>query len=138
MGEFRDAAREVNRFVSILKRINPNDQRRKYIQFSRGWVDWARIIVVLEIGLAEAYNGHTYFHSELSWQGDEWIEWSDDHPEFAAVLWPMVLKVLRSDLPPDVARMFGESIVLHAKYSDDIHEFNRLLKADPDLSRLSL
>lgn len=43
-------------------------------------------------------DGDLGLHRELTGsKGDEWIEWSEKHPERAAVLWPQVITLLRAD-----------------------------------------
>jgi hypothetical protein len=34
---------------------------------------------------------------EFNRNADEWVQWSEQHPEYAAALWPRVLDVLRND-----------------------------------------
>jgi hypothetical protein len=41
----------------------------------------------------------------LFWHAEKWIAWSEEHPHQAAILWPHVLEILRSD------RDRGQSIV---------------------------
>jgi hypothetical protein len=42
-------------------------------------------------------DGHSALTSALFWHADKWIAWSEHHPERAAVLWPHVLEILRSN-----------------------------------------
>lgn len=61
-------------------------------------------------------DGQSSLHAELSWRGDEWIEWSESHPEQAAQLWPQVLGVLRAD--PKIGREEAAELMLNARYED--------------------
>jgi hypothetical protein len=42
-------------------------------------------------------DGESALQRELFWRRESWIEWSEKHPELAAVLWPRVLSLLRGD-----------------------------------------
>ena len=45
---------------------------------------------------AGQHDGESRLHRELAWYHEAWIEWSDQHPEIAKELWPLVLHILRS------------------------------------------
>jgi hypothetical protein len=45
---------------------------------------------------AQWSDGKTDLYHELRWRGDEWIYWSDRHPNLAADLWPRVLARIRA------------------------------------------
>jgi hypothetical protein len=59
---------------------------------------------------AQWRDGHSALTSALFWHTDEWIEWSESHPKRAAILWPRVLEILRSD------RAESQSIVRELLY----------------------
>lgn len=40
-------------------------------------------------------DGHSMFHSEFHWRKEIWILWSQKYPKRAAVMWPLVLEILR-------------------------------------------
>src|SRR5262245_61120497 len=41
-------------------------------------------------------DGESSLHRRLFWKSDFWIEWSNNHPDQAAQLWPKVIELLRS------------------------------------------
>ena len=40
-------------------------------------------------------DGQSQLQRELAWRGKEWVQWSEDNPELAKILWPRVLSALR-------------------------------------------
>ena len=51
------------------------------------------------------------FHREFSWNAADWIEWTEQNPELASELWPIVLHEIRSSADVDrgcEAMMMGE------------------------------
>lgn len=37
-------------------------------------------------------DGQALIHQGLAWRGEDWIEWTESHPDMAAVLWTLTLE----------------------------------------------
>ena len=68
-------------------------------------------------------DGHSSFHREFSRKSSDWIEWTEQNPEFASVLWPAVLDEIR--ISTNVDR--GCEIMMRAKSSANIEKFKESL-----------
>ncbi len=77
-------------------------------------------------------DGQSELHREMtSYRGKEWIEWSDAHPEIAAVLWPRVLGDLRSDVNNPQSR--AVELMRMARASETIEQYEELIGNNTDL-----
>ena len=68
-------------------------------------------------------DGHSSFHREFSWNSSDWIEWTEQNPEFATVLWPAVLTEIKTNANVDR----GYEIMMMAKFSANIEKFKESL-----------
>lgn len=73
-------------------------------------------------------------HSSLKRQifgggGEDWINWSETHPDMAQVLWPMVERELRAGSSD--SRVV--QIMLHAQRAQDVEQFKFFLRTDAEL-----
>jgi hypothetical protein len=68
----------------------------------------------------------------MVWAEDYWIEWTQQHPDIASVLWPLLLRVFRSDVP-ERSGLAGHVLFL-ARISNDADEFAQqvqIVRDDP-------
>ena len=66
-------------------------------------------------------DGTSDFHRAFGWRSEEWIQWTKDHPEIAAKLWPVVLDALRTPTEPDVSR--AQSLLFIANLAATLKDF---------------
>ena len=78
-------------------------------------------------------DGHSRLHAELSWRGKEWMQWSEEHPELASVVWPIVLGLIRSDQQSEAT-----ALLWHAKHSETEADFWKAVNSDVELYHLGL
>lgn len=79
-------------------------------------------------------DGNTDLERNLAWKRQFWMEWSDEHPELAKVVWPWVLKALRTD---NVDREDFVSLLLwNVRRSNSVEEFQSLVSNDPDRDKI--
>jgi len=71
---------------------------------SRGSVPWQ---VAREVTVAGIRTGDSWFISQLLENESTWIEWSDQHQERAAALWPLVLERIDQNDFVSLPRLFG-------------------------------
>ena len=83
-------------------------------------------------------DGHSNLYAELAWHEDRWMTWSEEHPELAAVVWPIVLETLRRNRTPYDAQEATFMILWFARDSSDIAEFKRNINQNPEYPGLSL
>jgi hypothetical protein len=77
-------------------------------------------------------DGESELHKEIGWRASAWIEWTESHPELAAVVWPRVLTTLRAD---DRGAATTAAVMLTvAKDVADAAEFERELAAEESSS----
>jgi hypothetical protein len=57
-----------------------------------------------------------------------WMDWTEKHPEFAAILWPRVLEQIRDRSQPSTDGYVGQILEL-AQYSKSYDDFRGLLEA---------
>jgi hypothetical protein len=70
------------------------------------------------------HDGHTRLCKELTWYDDQWIAWTDEHPDAAKAFWPMVLSLLREQDP----RFHDEAayLLMLGRTADSIERFDEL------------
>ena len=77
-------------------------------------------------------DGDTIYYHEFR-HGAFWIDWSEEHPSIAAVLWPTVLRLLRrSDVD-------GATLLLrYAEQAETLAEFRQAVASEPYFKGLQL
>lgn len=73
-------------------------------------------------------DGDTQWYRDVN-RSNEWIEWTEKHPDIARVLWPAVLSFLRSD----EGSRYVTHVMFQAKISSSEAEFRELFHTDPEL-----
>lgn len=72
-------------------------------------------------------DGQSPIHREFAWFADDWIAWTGQHPDIAAVLWPRVLGELRSNHPD--CQWQAYRLMWHAKSAQTVEAFEQSLEA---------
>ena len=75
---------------------------------------------------AQWRDGQSPIHREFAWFADDWIAWTQAHPELAAVLWPLVLEELRSGNTE--CQWNAYRWMSYAELAQDIKTFENLLE----------
>lgn len=78
--------------------------------------------------------GQTMLYRELAGSENHWIEWSEEHPDIAEVLWPQVLSELRSDFKHADDRAFY--LMYLVRGAESVEEFNERVATDPELKEM--
>jgi hypothetical protein len=81
--------------------------------------------------------GTNELHKELSWRGQTWVDWSKQHPDVAAEMWPLLLKSLRADEPWWVSENRAWWLMHWARKSRDAAEFRSHLASAEGQSMLA-
>ncbi len=77
-------------------------------------------------------DGDSELHRQMtSHRGQRWVEWSDSHPDLAAVLWPRVLSELRGDADDPQSR--AVEFMRMAQASETIKQYEELIRINPDV-----
>lgn len=76
-------------------------------------------------------DGHSDIHRQFAGKADQWIEWSNGHPEIAAKLWSDVLILLRSDSHDSQSSV--SQLMFWARDSETLEQYNHSIAADPEL-----
>lgn len=77
-------------------------------------------------------DGDSELHRQMtSHRGQRWVEWSDSHPDLAAVLWPRVLSELRGDVDDSPSR--AVEFMRMAQASETIEQYEELIRYSPDV-----
>lgn len=70
-------------------------------------------------------DGESTLYRELVWHGDQWIQWTKDHPDLAKLMWPRLLEVLRGS--HNTAASSPEAVLFGAQSSSTPAEYKALL-----------
>jgi len=73
--------------------------------------------------------GTNELHKELSWRGQTWVDWSKQHPDVAAEMWPLLLNTLRADEPEWISEGRAWWLMHWARKSRDAAEFRSYLSS---------
>jgi hypothetical protein len=80
------------------------------------------------------HDGTAPFHKELGWRVQDWITWSEAHPDIAADFWPRVLRIMRDGDPHWHLRVSG--LLVYGRGCSTLNEYYNMLKAyDEPLER---
>lgn len=79
-------------------------------------------------------DGQADIHRQFGSQAEFWIDWTDKHPDVANRLWPVVLRILRSDF--EHADSFAMEFMLCARFSETITQFDQCVAANEGLGAL--
>jgi hypothetical protein len=71
--------------------------------------------------------GTNSWNKELSWRGQGWVTWSQQYPDIAAEMWPLVLETLRADEREWVSTRRAERLMDAGRNSDDVVAFRSWL-----------
>jgi hypothetical protein len=72
--------------------------------------------------------GTGQLQKELSWRGENWIQWTNNNRQLAAMLWPRVLRGLRSTNAED--QEDATLMMLVARVSSNIADFEQRMAAE--------
>lgn len=75
------------------------------------------------------HDGQTQLYHYMSKHPNEWIEWTEANRSLAAVLWPMVLSILRREISGE----YTEEVMNLARMSSSVDEFRNYINNDSEL-----
>lgn len=75
-------------------------------------------------------DGQSDLHRQFAWYADDWIAWTEQHPELADVLWPEVLAMLRSE--DDLRLMRVQHLMWAGRTATTVDEYNALIETDAE------
>jgi hypothetical protein len=70
--------------------------------------------------------------SRLFQRPESWIEWTEQNPRLAAVIWPQVLRVLRNEKYGEASVSYAEYMLWVASQAGSLREFERRMSMDID------
>ena len=76
-------------------------------------------------------DGYSMLYRVLQTDGTRWIEWTEEHPEVAATVWPVVLRILR-EVPEAVDSGEVAQLIWRAGLSTDMEDWVEAIIGDPD------
>jgi len=74
-------------------------------------------------------DGESGIYRYMNRYHDDWIDWTEENPTLAAVVWPKVLSILRRGITGGCA----EHLMFLGRQSQSVEEFREYVNADPEL-----